>query len=49
MVVFIPDANTRMTQVRSGEADIARLIPAYGVKQLEGAQGIDLIQLKTRA
>lgn len=46
-VVFIPDANTRMTQVRSGEADIARLIPAHGVKQLEGAEGIDLIQLKT--
>jgi peptide/nickel transport system substrate-binding protein len=47
MVVFIPDANTRMTQVRSGEADIARLIPPYGVKQLEGAQGIELIRLKT--
>jgi peptide/nickel transport system substrate-binding protein len=47
MVVFIPDANTRMTQVRSGEADIARLIPPHGVKQLEGAQGIELVQLKT--
>ena len=43
-VVFIPDANTRMTQVRSGEADIARLIPAYAVKKLEGAQGIALVQ-----
>ncbi|OAP40254.1 peptide ABC transporter substrate-binding protein [Sinorhizobium saheli] len=47
MVVFIPDANTRMTQVRSGEADIARLIPSHGVKQLEGVEGIELIQLKT--
>ena len=47
MVVFIPDANTRMTQVRSGEADIARLIPPNGVQQLEGAQGIKLARLKT--
>lgn len=46
-VVFIPDANTRMTQVRSGEADIARLIPTYGVKKLAGAHGIDLIRQKS--
>ena len=46
MVVFIPNANTRMTQVRSGEADIARLIPSYGVQQLEGAEGIELVREK---
>jgi peptide/nickel transport system substrate-binding protein len=46
MAVFIPDANTRMTQVRSGEADVARLIPSYGVRQIEATQGIDLVQLK---
>lgn len=47
MVVFIPDANTRMTQLRTGEADIARLIPPYGVQQLEGAPGIQVVKLKT--
>lgn len=46
-VVFIPDAKTRMTQVRSGEADIARLIPPYGVKDLEGRPGIHLVRQKT--
>ncbi|WP_175873087.1 ABC transporter substrate-binding protein [Burkholderia sp. BCC0397] len=46
-VVFLPDANTRMTQVRSGEADIARLIPTYAVKELARTHGIDLIRQKS--
>ncbi len=34
-VNFVPDADTRATQVRTGEAQISRLVPPWTVKTIE--------------
>lgn len=39
---FLPDANTRATQIRTGETDIARLIPPWVVGKLKNTSGIKL-------
>jgi peptide/nickel transport system substrate-binding protein len=39
---FISDANTRATQIRTGETDIARLIPPWIVSKLKSSPGIKL-------
>lgn len=44
---FIPDADTRATMIRSGEAQIARVVPPYAIAQLEGDE--DLVIHKVEA
>ena len=39
-VNFIPDADTRATQIRSGEVQISRMIPPWTVKTVEAAKGV---------
>lgn len=41
---FIPDANTRATMARTGEAQIARLIPPDKVSQLSSTDGIKAME-----
>ncbi|MEJ1999203.1 MAG: ABC transporter substrate-binding protein [Maritimibacter sp.] len=44
--LLIHDSNTRVNVIRSGEADIAFLIPPYSVAQLQGKPGITLVTQK---
>ncbi|CUX23488.1 MULTISPECIES: ABC transporter substrate-binding protein [Agrobacterium tumefaciens complex] len=39
-VNFIPDADTRATQIRSGEVQISRVIPPWAVKTIEATKGV---------
>ncbi|CVI16368.1 ABC transporter, substrate binding protein [Agrobacterium fabacearum CFBP 5771] len=39
-VNFVPDADTRATQVRTGEAQISRLVPPWTVKTIESTDGV---------
>lgn len=39
---FVPDANTRVLKVRSGEADVADAIPYNQVESLENTEGISI-------
>jgi peptide/nickel transport system substrate-binding protein len=45
-VRFIPDSNTRATMIRSGEAQIARIVPPYTVAQLEGDDSLTIQEVK---
>ncbi len=42
---FIPDANTRATMARTGEAQISRLIPPSMVSQLSSSGGIEVMEV----
>lgn len=42
---FIPDAGTRGTMARSGEAQIVRLVPPYLVSQLESAGSLKVYEV----
>jgi peptide/nickel transport system substrate-binding protein len=44
-VHFILDANGRATQIRSGETDIARMVPPYTLGQLKTTPGIALAEV----
>ena len=39
---YVPDANTRVLKLRSGEADVADGIPFNQVSSLEGAEGLEV-------
>lgn len=39
-VNFIPDADTRATQIRSGEVQISRVIPPWAVKTIVATKGV---------
>ncbi|MDA5243709.1 ABC transporter substrate-binding protein [Agrobacterium tumefaciens] len=39
-VNFVPDADTRATQVRTGEAQVSRLVPSWTVKTIESTDGV---------
>lgn len=39
-VNFVPDADTRATQIRSGEVQISRLVPPWTVKAIESTKGV---------
>ncbi|HMF69231.1 MAG TPA: ABC transporter substrate-binding protein [Phyllobacterium sp.] len=39
-VNFVPDADTRATQIRTGEAQISRLVPPWTVKTIESTAGV---------
>lgn len=45
-IVFkiLPDSNTLVTQIRSGEVQFAYAVPYSQAKQLEGAKGIEIIK-----
>lgn len=45
-VRFIPDANTRGTMARTGEVQIARLVPPAMVEQLKGNADLELHEVK---
>lgn len=42
---FIPDANTRATMIRTGEAQIARLVPPTSVSQLSSTAGVTVAEV----
>jgi peptide/nickel transport system substrate-binding protein len=42
---FITDANGRATQARTGEADIARLVPPWTLSQLKSTPGLKLAEV----
>ncbi|MHA6345690.1 ABC transporter substrate-binding protein [Roseivivax sp. CAU 1761] len=42
---FIPDANTRATMVRTGEVQIARLVPPTTVSTLSSTAGIEIAEV----
>lgn len=44
---FVPDADTRTTMARSGEADIVRHIPAYSVSQLQSDANLKVSEVAT--
>jgi peptide/nickel transport system substrate-binding protein len=44
---YVPDANTRVLKVRSGEADVADAIPYNQVSQLEAEEGLEIQAKKT--
>lgn len=46
-VRFIPDANVRATQLRTGEAQIARTIPATSLATLKKASGLKVFSAPT--
>lgn len=45
-VRFIPDSNTRATMVRSGEAQIARMVQPHIVTQLKSDASISVLEVK---
>lgn len=45
-VRFVADGAARVTQAQTGEADIAAVIPAVAVSQLENADGVELAKLQ---
>lgn len=45
-VRFVPDADTRTTMVRAGEAQIVRLVPAYSVAQLQADANVTVSEVK---
>lgn len=46
-VRFIGDGATRVTQVQTGEADIASVIPAVSLSKLEGDTAVELNKIQT--
>ncbi|MCU0905907.1 MAG: ABC transporter substrate-binding protein [Rhodobacteraceae bacterium] len=46
-VRFVPDADTRTTMVRSGEAQIVRHVPAYSVAQLKSDANLTVSEVTT--
>ena len=44
---FVPDADTRTTMVRSGEAQIVRHVPAYSVSQLKADTNLTVSEVAT--
>jgi peptide/nickel transport system substrate-binding protein len=46
-VRFLPDANVRATQVRSGEAHIGRTVPAATLAQLKRGPGTGVVSIDT--
>ena len=44
---FVPDADTRTTMVRSGEAQIVRHVPAYAVSQLRANDKLTVSEVAT--
>jgi peptide/nickel transport system substrate-binding protein len=46
-VRFLPDANVRATQVRSGEAHIGRTVPASTLAQLKRGPGTSVVSIDT--
>lgn len=39
-VNFVPDADTRATQIRTGEVQISRLVPPWSIKSIEATKGV---------
>lgn len=46
-IKFIPDANVRATQLRSGEADVAGAVPASTLARLKQTTGLKVVTLAT--
>lgn len=46
-IKFIPDANVRATQLRSGEADVAGAVPASTLARLKQTAGLKVVTLAT--
>lgn len=44
---FVPDADTRTTMVRSGEAQVVRHVPAYAVAQLKADSNLTVSEVAT--
>ncbi len=46
-IKFIPDANVRATQLRTGEAQVARAVPATSLAALKKASGLKVFSVAT--